>query len=346
MLPEAVLEKARDSLLSWEGSGMSVMEVSHRGKAFASLAESFEQRLRSLLDISDDYRVLYLSGGATGQFAAIPLNLRHLGEQADYIITGQWSKKAAGEAGKFTKVRIGADSFGELRLPRPDETKIGADAAYAHYTHNETIIGVQFREPPDAGKVPLVGDFSSSLLSAPLDISRHGVVYACTQKNIGAAGTAVVIVHRDLIAKDSPGLPSILDWSIQDANQSMYNTPATFNWYLSDLVLEWCQQQGGLAALEARNREKAARLYEYIDGSGWYQNPIPAEARSIMNIPFTLADSQHEAAFLEQSQKAGLSNLKGHRSIGGMRASIYNAMPMAGIEALIDFMRDFAQGKG
>ncbi|MCA8837147.1 MAG: 3-phosphoserine/phosphohydroxythreonine transaminase [Proteobacteria bacterium] len=346
MLPDAVLEKARDSLLNWNNTGMSVMEISHRGKDFAAVAQSFEGRLRRLLAIPENYRVLYLSGGATGQFAAVALNLGRPGKHAEYLISGQWGKKAVAEAAQFTDVRTVADTFAQLRAPVAEDINLSGEASYVHYTHNETIIGVEYQTVPETGAVPLVGDFSSTLLSRPVPISRYGAIYACTQKNIGAAGTAVVIVREDLIKDKPKAVPSIFDWTVQDGQQSMYNTPATFNWYLSELVLEWIEDQGGLEVMAEHNQAKASALYDYIDDSQWYRNPIDKQSRSWMNVPFTLPDDSLDARFLGEAEQAGLANLKGHRSIGGMRASIYNSMPMAGVQALIDFMRDFAQRNG
>ena len=346
MIPTPVLEKAQNELLNWRRTGMSVMEISHRSPEFSELATDFTERLTRALKIPKNYRILYLSGGATGQFAAIPLNLRHRGAKADYWITGQWGKKAAGEAKKFIEVNPAVDTFGQLRTPTEQERSIDPDSAYIHYTHNETIIGVEYAQTPETGDVPLVGDFSSTLLSRPLDVARYGVIYACTQKNIGPAGTAVVIVREDLIDETTKNTPSIFDWSIQAKNDSMYNTPATFNWYLSTLVLEWIEQEGGLSSMDRRNTAKAKLLYEYIDDSKWYQNPVEACSRSLMNIPFTLSDKNLESKFLTEAMEAGLANLKGHRSIGGMRASLYNAMPVEGVQALIDFMKEFLRKNG
>ncbi len=340
-LPQSVLERARDELLNWDGSGMSVMEVSHRGKAFMAVAQRAEQDLRELLAIPENYRVLFLQGGATGQFAGIPMNLTQAEDTADYINTGQWSKKAIAEAGKYCTVHVAADAGGKYtRVPRASELRFSDAAAYAHYTPNETIGGVEFDYIP-VTRAPLVGDFSSTLLSRPLDVSRFGLIYAGAQKNIGPAGLVVVIVRDDLLGRARADTPSIFNYATQAADHSMSNTPPTLSWYLAGLVLQWIKQQGGLDAMAKLNREKARRLYAAIDESSFYANPVEKNSRSWMNVPFTLADPQREKDFAAQAARAGLKNLEGHRSVGGMRASIYNAMPLAGVDALIEFMREF-----
>jgi phosphoserine aminotransferase len=347
-LPEAVLEQARDELLDWHGRGLSVMEMSHRSRDIVGIADAAEAALRSLLGIGDDYAVLFLQGGATAQFAAVPLNLLGSAAGADYVNTGQWSIKAIAEARKYGAVNVVASSEAErfMTIPQPSTWQCSNDAAYLHYTPNETIGGLEYHWIPETGSVPLVADMSSTILSRPLDVSRFGVIYAGAQKNIGPAGLVIVIVRRDLLGKADPRTPAVLDWSVQAKNGSMYNTPPTFSIYLAGLVFEWLQQQGGLAAIGELNRIKAQTLYGYIDGSGFYANPVDPAARSWMNVPFTLADSALEKPFLAEAESNGLLNLEGHRSVGGMRASIYNAVGMDAITALIDFMKDFAARNG
>ena len=344
MLPSAVMERAQSEFLDWHGCGMSIMEVSHRGKQFNEVVEKAEADFRQLLLIPDNYSVLFLQGGASGQFSAIPMNLSHLGESADYIATGQWSQKAIAEGKRFISVNQVVDTGAALRAPAQDELTLNSNAAYVHYTPNETITGVEFSYVPQTGGVPLVADFSSTILSRPLDVSQFGVIYAGMQKNIGPAGAAVVIVRTDLLAETKdPRVPTIFDWKTQLDNGSRYNTPPSFPWYLSGLVFEWLLQQGGLPAMAEVNALKSAALYDYIDSSDFYTNPVEATSRSWMNIPFTLANDSLDGAFLQQAELAGLTNLKGHRVIGGMRASIYNAMPMEGVKTLIQFMENFAK---
>ena len=344
MLPQAVLEQAHAEMLDWHSCGMSIMEVSHRGKQFDAVVEQFDSDLRALLAIPDNYKILLLQGGASGQFSAIPMNLRHLGQRADYITTGQWGKKAFAEAKRHIAANQVIDTTTQLRAPRQDELSLDGAASYVHYTPNETIIGVEFPYIPDTGAVPLVGDFSSTILSRPLDVNQFGVIYAGTQKNIGPAGAVIVIVREDLLSDTiDASVPIILDWKTQCDNGSRYNTPPSYTWYLAGLVLTWLRENGGLSAMEQANRKKADALYAFIDDSAFYHNPIEKDSRSCMNVPFTLSDSSLEAAFLEQSAQVGLANLKGHRVIGGMRASIYNAMPFEGVEKLIHFMDDFAK---
>ncbi len=349
MLPEEVLQRAREELLDWQGSGMSVMEMSHRGKEFMDIARRAEQDLRELLAVPEHYRVLFLQGGASSQFSMVPLNL--LGEKgrADYYRTGSWSKKAIAEAKRFCEVRVVADTEGErgfTTVPAEGSVAFSADAAYVHYTPNETIEGVEFPYVPDTGDIPLVADMSSTLLSRPIDVSRFGVIYAGAQKNIGPAGLTVVIVREDLIGRARPGTPTMFDYRVHADNGSMYNTPPTFSWYLAGLVFDWLKRRGGLPAMAEVNRRKAEKLYAAIDGSDFYHNPVDPTCRSWMNVPFTLADPALDALFLEEAAAAGLKTLKGHRSVGGMRASIYNAMPEAGVDALVDFMRDFERRHG
>ena len=348
MLPESVLERARDELLDWKGSGMSVIEVSHRGADFVELAARSEATLRELLGISDDYHVLFLPGGATLQFASVPLNLAAPGATVDYVLTGSWGKKAADEAARYASVNIAADSApgNYTEIPDPATWNVTDDAAYLHYTPNETIVGVEFHSIPEVSKAPLVADMSSTILSRPVDVGRFGVIYAGAQKNIGAAGICLLIVRKDLVGKARRETPGVIDYKTMADSDSMWNTPPTFSWYISALVFEWIRDQGGLEALGERNRRKADKLYAAIDGSDFYSNPVRSDCRSRMNVPFTLADPALDKPFLEQANAAGLTNLKGHRLVGGMRASIYNAMPEAGIDALIAFMGEFERKQG
>jgi phosphoserine aminotransferase len=348
MLPTAVLERAQAELLDWKNSGMSVIEVSHRGSDFIECAARAEASLRRLLAIPEHYKVLFLSGGATAQFASVPLNLAPPGSTVDYVITGSWGKKAVGEAARYAEVNVAADASSTrfTEIPDPAEWKVSDDAAYLHYTPNETIVGVEFHFIPEVSRAPLVVDMSSTILSRPVDVSRFGVIYAGAQKNIGPAGISVVIVREDLIGKARRETPGVFDYKLMAESDSMWNTPPTFPWYLSGLVFEWVEEQGGLAVMAERNQRKAKLLYEAIDRSDFYTNAVRSDCRSWMNVPFTLRDSSLDKAFLEESKAAGLTNLKGHRLVGGMRASIYNAMPEAGVTALIEFMEDFAARKG
>ena len=348
MVPETVLERARDELLDWRGSGMSVMEVSHRGTDFVELAGRSEADLRELLAVPKNYRVLFLAGGATLQFASVPLNLAPEGATVDYVITGSWGKKAAEEAARYATVNIAADaeSTRYTDIPDPKSWRVSKDAAYLHYTPNETIVGVEFHWIPEVSAAPLVADMSSTLLSRPVDVSRFGIIYAGAQKNIGVAGVALVIVRDDLLGRARRITPGVINYQTMAESDSMWNTPATFSWYVAALVFEWLKEQGGLKAMALRNHRKAAKLYAAIDASGFYANPVDRRCRSWMNVPFTLHDAALDKAFLAEAFDAGLTNLKGHRLVGGMRASIYNAMPEAGIDALIEFMNDFEQRKG
>lgn len=343
MLPLPVLERVREALPDWDGSGMSVMEVSHRGRAFRQVAERAEADLRELLAIPDDYAVLFLQGGATLQFAMVALNLAEQHSVADYLRTGAWSKKAHAEAGRLCRARLAADASanGYTRIPPSADWAPDPRARYLHYTTNETIGGVEFAFVPEAGGVPLVADMSSDILSRPIDIPRFGIIYAGAQKNIGPAGLTLVIARRDLLGRARAGIPSMLDYQAHADAGSMLNTPPTFAWHVAGLVFQWLKEEGGLTAMAERNRRKAHKLYAAIDGSSFYSNAVDPACRSRMNVPFVLADPALDARFLEQADTAGLANLKGHRSAGGMRASLYNAMPEAGVDALIDFMRDF-----
>ncbi len=343
MLPQAVLEQAQSEILDWHGSGMSIMEMSHRGKEFMSVAEQAEADLRRLMQIPDDYKVLFLQGGASLQFAMVPVNLLGDRGRADYINTGAWSKKAIAEARRFGEVQIAAstEDGNFTRAPSQDELRLDPQAAYVHYTPNETIGGVEFPYIPETGDVPLVADMSSTILSRPIDVSRFGVIYAGAQKNIGPAGLTLVIVRKDLIGNARSDMPVMLDYKTHADNASMYNTPPTYGIYLAGLVFQWLLAQGGLEAMAGINRRKAEKLYAAIDASDFYANPVEPASRSWMNVPFTLADPALDKAFLEQAAEAGLVTLKGHRSVGGMRASIYNAMPESGVDALIEFMAGF-----
>ncbi len=341
-LPEAVLEQAKAEMLDWRGSGMSVMEMSHRGKEFVAIAEQAEADLRELLAIPANYKVLFLQGGASSQFAAIPLNLLRGKTKADYLNTGMWSKKAISEAKKFAQVNVVASSeaVNFTTVPARETWKCDAEAAYLHYTPNETIGGVELHTVPDVD-VPLVADFSSTLLSRPVDVSRFGLIYAGAQKNIGPAGLTLVIVREDLLGQTVAGTPTMLDYAVMAKEGSMYNTPPTYAWYIAGLVFQWMKAQGGLSAIAARNQAKAGLLYKAIDESGFYRNPVDPAYRSWMNVPFTLPDAALDKPFLAEAKAAGLVTLAGHRSVGGMRASIYNAMPLEGVQALVDFMASF-----
>lgn len=346
-LPLEVLQQAQAELLEWGGAHASVMEVSHRGKLFAAMAEEAVQDLRELLAVPDDYRVLFLQGGATQHFAQIALNFGR-GQSVDYVLTGDWGEKAAKEAATLARVRIAASSAatGFDRIPARAEWQLDAGAAYVHVTPNETIRGVEFHAVPEVGDVPLIADLSSTILSRPLEVSKYALIYAGAQKNIGPSGLVVVIVREELLARCPSDIPKIWNYAAQAAQGSMLNTPNTFGWYLAGLVFKWLEREGGVAAMAARNRAKAELLYGCIDGSGWYRNPVDPAARSWMNVPFTLPDAALDGLFLAEAEAAGLRALKGHRSVGGMRASLYNAMPLAGVQALVDFMRDFARRHG
>ena len=347
-LPEPVLQQAQEELLDWQGLGCSVMEVSHRSPEFTEVAESAEQDLRDLLAIPDNYKVLFLQGGATGQFSAIPWNL--LGgasNSADYIHTGQWADKAIKEAQRYGQVNIVASSEDRnfSYAPAADSWQESAGAAYFHYTPNETIGGVEFPYIPDV-KSPLVADMSSCILSQSIPVEKFGFIYAGAQKNIGPSGIAVGIVRDDLLDRALPNIPRSLSWKIAADGGSMDNTPPTFAWYLSGLVFKWLKAQGGVAAMAELSARKSGLLYDFLDRSGFYSSPVVKESRSRMNVPFVLADEKLDKLFLQESEAAGLLNLKGHRSVGGMRASLYNAVPVEAVEALIAFMADFEQRNG
>jgi phosphoserine aminotransferase len=345
MIPEAVLQRAQQEFLDWNGTGMNTMEMSHRGKEFLSIANQAEADLREVMAIPDNYKVLFLQGGASAQFTAIPLNLLRGKKTADYFNTGQWSKKAISEAKRYCDVNIVASSEDDGFNSVPDKStwNLNPDAAYVHYTANETIGGVEFDEIPDVGDVPLVVDLSSTILSRSIDVSKFALIYAGAQKNIGPAGLTIVIVRDDLIGDIIDGAPTTFDYKVQADNDSMYNTPPTYALYLAGLVFDWVKNLGGLAGMAKINQRKAEKLYAAIDGSnGFYANPVNPQYRSWMNVTFTLDNADLDADFLAGAKQAGLVTLKGHRSVGGMRASIYNAMPEEGVDALIAFMQDFA----
>lgn len=342
-LPEAVLIQARDEMLEWRDSGMSVMEMSHRGKSFSIIAEELESDLRSLMTIPENYKVLFLQGGATAQFSMIPQNILQGKKKACYAKTGAWSEKAIKDAQNYCEVIIGASSESTkfTTIPEVSSWAVDLDAAYLHYTSNETIHGVEFPSVPDSRGLTLVSDMSSNILSRPVDISQFGLIYAGTQKNMGPAGVTVVIVRDDLIGHAPKTTPEVFNYAVQAKNGSMLNTPATYNWYLVGLVLKWLKALGGVAAIEQRNIAKSTLLYETIDRSSLYRNPVDPAFRSRMNVPFILADDALDKPFLAAAEAQGFYELKGHRSVGGMRASIYNAMPEAGVKALCEFMVEF-----
>jgi phosphoserine aminotransferase len=342
-MPVEVLEKAKWELVNWHEAGMSVMEMSHRGREFIAIAAEAEADLRKLAAIPANYKVLFLQGGATLQFSAVPMNLLRGRKAIDFVNTGEWSKKAIAEARKFAQVNVAASSEDRkfTYVPKQSAWKRSKDAAYLHICSNETIGGVEFHWTPDTGETPLVADMSSHILSRPMDVAKYGLIYAGAQKNIGPAGLVVVIVREDLVGHALPGTPNVLDYKLQSEADSMLNTPPTFSVYLAGLTFKWLLERGGLEAVERDNIRKASALYDYIDGQDFYSNPVAKEDRSRMNVPFTLRDPGLDAEFLKQAEALGLSQLKGHRSVGGMRASIYNAMPIEGVEALIAFMEEF-----
>ncbi len=343
IFPESVLQQAQQELLEWRDSGMSVMEMSHRGKHFSIIAEELESDLRSLMAVPENYKVLFLQGGASAQFSLIPQNILNGKAKACYLNTGAWSEKAIKDAKNYCDVVVSASSEDTRFTSIPDASTwlLDEQAAYLHYTSNETIHGVEFQTTPNAHGLPLVADMSSNILSRKIDVSQYGLIYAGTQKNMGPAGVTVVIVRDDLIGHAGKTTPSVFDYAEQAKNQSMLNTPATYNWYLVGLVLKWVKAQGGVEAIELLNIAKAAKLYQAIDQSVLYSNPVDVPCRSRMNVPFILADESLDKAFIVSAEANGLFELKGHRSVGGMRASIYNAMPESGVLALIDFMAEF-----
>ncbi len=348
VLPEPVLEQAGREMLDWHGSGMSVMEMSHRGKEFIGIADAAEADFRELLGIPADYKVIFAQGGATLQFAAIPMNLLRGKRSADYVNTGEWSQKAIKEAQRYCTVNVAASSADQnfTYAPAQSHWKLDRESAYVHYTSNETIGGVEFHWVPETGDVPLVADMSSHILSQPVAVSRYGLIYAGAQKNIGPAGLTLIIVRDDLIGTPLAGTPAMLDYRIQAEHASMYNTPPTYAIYIAGLVFQWLKQLGGLARMEQINRAKAKLIYDFLEQTEFYYSPVAASDRSLMNVPFRLKNEALDAEFLKQAEERGLVQLKGHRSVGGMRASIYNAMPLAGVQALVDFMREFQARHG
>ena len=346
-LPETVLLQAQNELLDWQQKGLSVMEMSHRSSEFVGIAEAAEADLRDIMGVSDDYTVLFLQGGASQQFSAVPLNLLNGKSRANYVNTGQWSKKAIKEASRYCDVNVVASSEADnfSSIPAFDSWNIDKDAAYLHYTPNETIGGVEFFWTPEVS-MPVVADMSSTILSRPIEVDRFGVIYAGAQKNIGPSGLTIVIARKDLLGNASAETPSMLNYKVHADADSMSNTPPAYGWYMAGLVFRWIKQMGGLTAIAEMNQRKASKLYEFIDTNDFYANPVEPVSRSSMNVPFTLADDALDKLFLKQSEEAGLLNLKGHRSVGGMRASIYNAVSEAAVDALVEFMADFAKKNG
>ncbi len=347
-LPPTVLQQAAAEMLDWQGSGMSVMEMSHRGKEFMSIAAEAETLLRELLAVPAGYKVLFMQGGAIAENAIVPMNMLRGRTSADYIDTGEWSKKSLKEAKKYGRVNVAASAAdsGYTTIPERSTWQLDPNAAYVHICSNETIGGVEYHFTPDTGAVPLVADMSSSILSRPVDVSKYGLIYGGAQKNIGPAGLTIVIVREDLLGGALPITPSAFDYQVVADNDSMYNTPPTYAIYIAGLVFKWIQAQGGLAGMEAHNSRKAALLYDCLDRSAFYRAPVAKDCRSLMNVPFKLADESLDAAFLKGAEAAGMVQLKGHRVVGGMRASIYNAMPLAGVQALVDYMQDFERRHG
>ena len=344
MLPAEVLRQAQAELLDWQGSGVSVMEMSHRSETFLSIAAQVEADLRELLQIPVNYKVLFLHGGASAQFAMVPLNLLTGKQGADYFHTGFWSGKAMKEASRFCRVRTVATGNDRcLAIPEPETWNIDPEAAYVYYTDNETINGVEFPRIPEIGERPLVSDMTSSLLSKPLDITRLGIIFAGVQKNMGPAALAVVIVREDLLGRATIPIPSMYDYAVQAESNSMYNTPPVYSWYMTGLVLQWIKRQGGVKVMDEMRRQRSEKLYAAIDDSNFYHNAVVPKYRSCMNIPFNLMNDALNEKFLCEAEVNGLLALRGHRLVGGMRASMYNAMPVAGVDALVDFMQDFAR---
>jgi phosphoserine aminotransferase len=347
-LPEPVLRRAAEEMLDWHGSGMSVMEMSHRGKEFIAIAAKAEADLRELLAVPADYKVLFLQGGAIAENAIVPMNLLRGKSSIDFVDTGEWSKKTIKEARKYAKANIVASAAetGYDRVPARESWKLDPDAAYVHICSNETIGGVEYHFTPDVGAVPLVADMSSHILSRPVEVTKYGLIYAGAQKNIGPAGLTIVIVRDDLLGQPHPLLPSAFDYKQQAENDSMLNTPPTYAIYIAGLVFEWLKARGGLAAMAEHNRRKAALLYDFLDATSFYRSPVQRDSRSLMNVPFKLADEALDGAFLKGAEARGMLQLKGHRSVGGMRASIYNAMPIEGVQALVGYMQDFEKQHG
>ena len=347
-LPEPVLRQAATEMLDWHGSGMSVMEMSHRGKEFIGIAAEAEALLRELLAVPANFKVLFMQGGAIAENAIVPMNLLRGHAGADYIDTGEWSKKSIKEARKYGQVNVAASAAatGYTNIPARSTWKLDPNAAYVHICSNETIGGVEYPFTPDVGSVPLVADMSSSILSRPVDVAKYGLIYGGAQKNIGPAGLTIVIVRDDLLGGALPATPSAFDYKTVADNESMYNTPPTYAIYIAGLVFNWIKAQGGLVAMEAHNRRKAALLYDYLDTTGFYSAPVAKDCRSLMNVPFKLKDEALDGAFLKGAEARGMVQLKGHRSVGGMRASIYNAMPIEGVQALVVYMQEFEAQHG
>jgi len=347
-LPESVLRQAADEMLDWHGSGMSVMEMSHRGKEFIAIHAECEALLRELLAIPANYKVLFMQGGAIGENAIVPMNMLRGRSSADYVNTGEWSKKSIKEAGKYAKINVVASSEDTKfdRIPKRETWRLDPDAAYVHICANETIGGVEYHFTPDVGAVPLIADVSSNILSRPIDVSKFGLLYGGAQKNIGPAGLTIVIVRDDLLGGALPITPSAFNYAEQAASDSMLNTPPTYAIYIAGLVFNWIKQRGGLVAMEAHNRKKAALLYDFLDATAFYASPVQREDRSLMNVPFKLKDEALDAAFLAGAEARGMLQLKGHRAVGGMRASIYNAMPIEGVQALVGYMKEFERSHG
>jgi phosphoserine aminotransferase len=348
VLPREVLEQARDELVNWQGCGMSVMEMSHRGKEYMGIQAQAESDLRELMGIPANYKVLFLQGGASSQFAMVPMNLYRGKASADFLNTGEWSKKAIHEAKKYGAAKVVASSEDKnfTYAPTQDAWRLDPNAAYVHYTPNETIGGVEIFWTPETGDVPLVADMSSTILSRPIDVSKFGLIYAGAQKNIGPAGVTLVIVREDLIGQVVPGTPTMFDYKTHSENDSMYNTPPTYGIYIAGMVFKLLKAKGGLSAMEKTNRLKAGLLYDALDASDFYSSPVARDNRSLMNIPFTLKDAALDEDFLKGAKSRNLVQLKGHRSVGGMRASIYNAMPVEGVQALVDYMKEFEMTRG
>jgi len=344
MLPKAVMEKAQSEFINWNNTGSSVMELSHRSGIYMEMAAQAEADLRELMAIPSNYKVLFCHGGGRGQFSAVPLNLLSEGKSADYIVDGSWSKAAATEAqnfGDINVINITKDNGGATSIIAPKDWPLNPDAAYVYYCPNETVNGIEINEIPETNGVPLVADMSSTILSHEIDVTKFGVIYAGAQKNIGPSGLTIVIVREDLLGQAQKATPCIMNYQTSANNDSMYNTPPTYAWYLAGLVFKWLKELGGVKAIEQVNKAKADLLYQAIDGSDFYQNNIAANYRSKMNVPFWLKDESLNEAFLKQAEQQGLMALKGHRIVGGMRASIYNAMPIEGVQALVDFMQEF-----
>jgi phosphoserine aminotransferase len=351
VLPQEVLQQAAAEMMDWHGSGMSVMEMSHRGPEFMSIHDAALRDFRELLAVPDNYKVLFLQGGGLGENAIVPMNLLGRKPQpatVDFVITGSWTRKSAKEAAKYAQVNIAATAEDNnlTAVPDPASWKLSKDAAYVHVCTNETIDGLEYNFVPDTGDVPLVADMSSHILARPVDVSRYGAIFGGAQKNIGPAGLTVVIVREDLLGHALPICPSAFDWSVIAENNSMYNTPPTYSIYIAGLVFQWLKRQGGVAAIEQKNIAKAKLLYEYLDSTGFYKNKVAVDSRSRMNVPFYLHDEALNTAFLAGAKERKLLQVKGHKSVGGMRASLYNAMPIEGVQALIDYMKDFEAKNG